>query len=85
MPLVKIRYALGHGDTNLAQIAKCFQRVAPTRVVAGFDVCAVPAGLFDAAERDEPTAIAAVRLPVGLGRYQSIARADLADADWWTD
>jgi len=50
-------------------------------VDAGYDVYTVTAGLFDEAEHDDATAIAAVRGAAFLGTYQSVAPADLADSD----
>lgn len=52
-----------------------------TSADAGYDVYAVQASLFDEAEHDDATAIAAVRGATFLGMYQSVAPADLADSD----
>jgi hypothetical protein len=77
----EIACAIGHAEANPGHIPKGFERVPSSSVDAGFDVYVVPAGLFDDAEHDDAKAIAAVRGSVFLGMYQSVAPADLADAD----
>jgi hypothetical protein len=77
----EVACAIGHAEANPGHVPKGFERVLSTSVDAGFDVYAVPAGLFDEVGNDDATAIAAVRGAAFLGMYQSVAPADLADSD----
>jgi hypothetical protein len=77
----EVACAIGHAEANPGHVPKGYERVRSTSVDAGYDVYTVPAGLFDEAEHDDATAIAAVRGAAFLGTYQSVAPADLADSD----
>jgi hypothetical protein len=76
----EIACAIGRAEANPGHVPKGFERVASTSVDAGFDVYAVPAGLFDEAQHDDASVIAAVRGAAFLGMYQSVSPADLADS-----